>query len=228
MEARNRNAAERGTLLGAGSHGSAGRFRRVGKSPLGAVLAVLLVALLGAAPAGGPTDRIRGTIDRTIEILGKQELKAKARREERRALLRREIEPVFGFDEMSKRALGTNWGKRTPQEKDEFVRLFRELMENSYLGKIESYQGERILYVKETIDPPYAVVNTMIVTSASREIPVDYRLIRTGDQWRIYDVVIEGISLVNNYRSQFNGLLQRGTFAEMLDKLRATVKRQAS
>ncbi len=212
MEARNRR---RGPVRG-------------GSAALAAVLALALLAGTGAAPAGGPTAQIRGAIDRTLEILKRPDLKSKARAAERRDLLRKEIQPVFDFEEMSKRSLGPNWRQRSPKEQADFVALFTELLENAYLGKIESYSGEKIEYAGETIDSPYAVVRTVIVTTKSQEVHVDYRVIREGDRWRIYDVVIEGVSLVNNYRSQFGSILQNSSFAELLHKLQSTIKRQQS
>jgi phospholipid transport system substrate-binding protein len=189
---------------------------------------LLLFFVLSAAPlrvfAGPPTEQLRGAIDRAIEILKKPEPAAKAKRGERRDLLRREIKPVFDFQEMAKRALGPNWRQRTPKERQEFVALFQELLENSYLGKIESYQGEKIEYRKETVDPPYAEVGTVVITGKGQEIPIDYRMLDEGGRWRIYDVVVEGISLVNNYRSQFNSILQKSSYDEMVRRLRATVK----
>lgn len=196
--------------------------------PLAAMLALLLCAGIGPAAVPGPTGQIRGTIDRVIEILKRPDLKSKPRAAERRDLLRREIRAVFDFEEMSKRALGPNWRERTPREREAFVGLFTELLENAYLGKIDSYRGETINYVKETLDLPYAVVATVIVTSRGQEIPVDYRMLREADGWRIYDVVIEQVSLVNNYRSQFNAILRKSTFPEMMDKLRGTIRRQES
>ncbi len=201
------------------------RSRRI---RLAAILAVVLFAGVGEADVPGPTGQIRGTIDRVIEILKRPELRSAARAEERRELLRREIKPVFDFEEMSKRSLGPNWRERTPQEREAFVGLFTELLENAYLGKIDSYRGETINYARETIDPPYAVAATVIVTTRGQEIPVDYRMLRNGDRWRIYDVVIEGVSLVNNYRSQFNAILRKSSFPEMMDKLRDTIRKQES
>ena len=196
--------------------------------------AMLAVVVLSAclfpslAPAGVPTDQIRGAIDRTIGILKDPALAAKGRETERRDMLRKVIAPVFDFGEMAKRSLGPNWHGLTSRDREEFVTLFRELLENSYLGKIESYQGEVIRYGKEEIDGPYAQVKTVVVTTKGQEIPVDYRMLRNDGQYRIYDVVIEGISLVNNYRSQFNSILEKSSFREMLDKLRATVRKQGS
>lgn len=192
------------------------------------VAALLLLAASGVAQAGEPTDRIRGTIDRAIGILKDPRLQGKESGERRRALLRREIEPVFDFEEMSRRSLGPEWRRRTDEERKTFVRLFTELLANSYLGKIEAYEGEEIRYVTDRVDPPYAQVETRVVTGNGQEFPVNYRMLRSERGWRIYDVVIEGISLVNNYRSQFNSILRRSSFEEMVEKLRATVREQSS
>jgi phospholipid transport system substrate-binding protein len=199
------------------------RSRTIAAALLIATLPWLLPAAAAAAPPS-PTGQIRETIDRVIGILNRPELRPKAKRETRLELLRAEIRPAFDFGEMARRSLGVHWRKRSPEEKERFTNLFAELLENSYLGKIESYKGERIRYVGESLDPPYAVVKTVILTSREEEIPLEYRLLLEGDRWRIYDVVIEGISLVNNYRSQFNGILQRSSFDELVKKLRATVR----
>jgi len=199
------------------------RFRLPAAS---AALVLVLCLFPSVSPAGNPTEQIRGTIDRAIGILKDPSLSAKGKKEERRDLLRKEIAPLFDFGEMAKRSLGPNWRERTPEERDRFVALFRELLENSYLGKIESYQGEAIRYGKETVDGPYAEVKTVVVTSKGQEFSLDYRMLEDGGRYRIYDVVIEGISLVGNYRSQFNSILQKSSFGELMDKLRTTIRGQ--
>lgn len=191
---------------------------------LGAV-ALLLVFTPLPGRAAGPTEQVKEAIDEVVEILGRPALTGEAKREARRALLRRAIVPVFDFDEMAKRSLGVHWKSRTPGERDDFVKVFRDVLENSYLGKIEAYRGERILYLQEKIDPPYAEVNTLIVTTKGQEYPVNYLMRREGDRWRIYDVVIEGISLVNNYRSQFGDIIRRSSFDDLMSKLRAAASR---
>ena len=190
---------------------------------------LFLLAVLSApepALAGDPTDQIRGAIDRGIAILQRPDLKAKEKREERREALRKELFPSFYFEEMAKRSLGVHWKDRTPQEREEFTRLFRDLLENAYAVKIEGYKGEKILYRKESVDLPYAEVNTVIVTLQGDEIPVDYRVLKDGARWRIYDIVIEGVSLVNNYRSQFAGILQKSSFPELVRRLKSTIQQQ--
>ena len=193
-----------------------------------AILAFALCLFPSLSRAGNATEQIRGTIDRAIEILKDPALAQKEKKEERRDLLRKEIEPIFDFAEMAKRSLGQNWRDRTPEERKQFVALFQELLENSYLATIESYRGEVIRYGKETLDGPYAQVETLVVTTRGQEFPVNYRMLSNSGKYRIYDVVIEGISLVNNYRSQFNSILQKSSFREMMDKLRGTIKKQTS
>jgi phospholipid transport system substrate-binding protein len=190
---------------------------------------LFLLAVLSApepALAGDPTDQIRGAIDRGIAILQRPDLKAKEKREERREALRKELFPSFFFEEMAKRSLGVHWKDRTPREREEFTRLFRNLLENAYAGKIEGYKGEKILYRKESVDLPYAEVHTVIVMLQGDEIPVDYRVLKDGARWRIYDIVIEGVSLVNNYRSQFAGILQKSSYPELVRRLKSTIQQQ--
>lgn len=190
-----------------------------------AALGLLLALPPATSFAAGPTEEVRKAIDAVIGILGRPGLKGDAGKEERRALLRKQIAPVFDFREMAKRSLGVSWRGRTAQEQDEFAAVFRELLESSYLGKIEAYKGEKILYVKEKIDGQFARVGTVVVTSKGQEHPVDYLMLRDGDRWRIYDVAIEGISLVNNYRSQFAEIIRRSSFDDLLGKLRAAAAR---
>jgi len=195
---------------------------------LSLVLFSAALCVPSAARGGEPTDQIRGAIDRGVEIVKRPDLKGDAKIGERRALLRKELFPYFNFEEMSRRALGIHWRNRTPQERQEFVKLFQELLENSYAGKIEGYNGEKIVYGTEALDPPYAEVRTKIVTKQGDEYSVNYRLLKGGDRWRVYDVIIEGVSLVNNYRSQFADLLDRGSFGEMMKKLQETVRKQSA
>jgi phospholipid transport system substrate-binding protein len=191
-----------------------------------AVILIVLLSVPAFARAGEPTDQIRAAIEKGISVVRDPKLQGKEKTEERRAQLRKTVAPYFDFREMAKRSLGIYWKDRSPSEREEFTRLYQELLEFSYAGKIESYQGEKIVYGKETVDPPYALVRTSIVTMKNEEIPVNYLLLQEGSRWRIYDVVIEGISLVNNYRSQFGSILQKSSFPELMRKLKDTVGRQ--
>ena len=198
------------------------------KTSLGiAALALFAISVVAVCPivalGGEATDQIKGTIDRGIEILMRPDLQGDAKKQERRALLRKELYPRFDFEEISRRALGVNWKGRTPEEKREFIEVFKVLLEHSYASKVESYKGEKIVFGKELLDLPYAEVRTKIVSSGG-EYDINYRLLKNGDEWRIYDIVIEGVSLVNNYRSQFTDMLSKYSFAEMMERLRKTAK----
>ena len=121
---------------------------------------------------------------------------------------------------MAKRALGSNWRRRTAQEQDEFVRLFTEILERAYADIIESYGDEKIVYLNERIDGPFADVGSKIVTSKGEEFSIHYKAHLVSDEWKVYDVVAENISLVNNYRSQFNRVISNASYEELLRRLR--------
>lgn len=200
-----------------------------GRGRIAGFAMLLTVALCMPAVARGsePTEQIRGAINRGLAIVQRPDLQGDAEKPERRALLRKELFPYFNFAEMSRRSLGVHWKDRTTQERQEFVKLFTDLLENSYAGKIEGYKGEKVLFGKETLDLPYAEVKTVVVNPQRQEFSVDYRLLADGSRWRVYDIVIEGVSLVNNYRSQFAGILQKSSFQEMTKQLKETVRKQS-
>ena len=191
------------------------------------LLLTIALCMPTVATGGEPTEQIRGAIDRGLAIVQRADLQGEAKKALRRNLLREELFPYFNFEEMSRRSLGVHWKNRTPQERQEFVKLFTDLLENAYAGKIEGYKGEKIRFGKETLDLPYAEVKTMIVTPQGEEFSVNYRLLVDGSRWRVYDIVIEGVSLVNNYRSQFAGILQKSSFDEMTKQLKETVRKQS-
>lgn len=185
---------------------------------LAAVLA-LLVARDGVA--GVPTDQLRGSIDLVLKIVTDPELKKEARTAERRRRIRAVVNQIFDFTEISQRSLGRHWQARTPAERELFVALFGDLLENAYITKIESYSGEKIQYPGDVIDGDIAVVKTRIVTKNETEIPIDYRMFLNGGRWAVYDVSIEGISLIGNYRTQFNAVIQRSGYPDLVAKLKA-------
>jgi len=194
------------------------KFLRVGMACL---LGTALFLLALPAGAGAPTEQTRTTADKVLSILNNPELRSAARKNERREQLRAVIYPRFDFAEMAKRSLGPQWSRRSPQEQREFVRLFTEVLENSYVDKIESYGGEKITYIRENLDKDHAEVFTKVVTKKAEEFSVNYILRSVDGEWKVYDVVIENISLVNNYRSQFNRILAKASFDELLRKLQA-------
>ncbi len=181
---------------------------------------VICVFVPSRLHAGAPTDQVRSTIDEVLKILNNPNLASAAAKEERRRRLRQVIYPRFDFAEMARRSLGSTWRRISPVEQQEFVRLFTQLLEESYVNNIESYHGDKILYGRETQEQEYAEVDTKLITKRGEEIAVNYKLHKVDGDWMVYDVVIENISLVNNYRSQFTRLLAKSSFAELLDRIR--------
>lgn len=187
---------------------------------LAAVAATLVLPVAGAAWAGPPTDQLRAQVDRVIKVLEDPALRKDGRAPDRRAAIRQAAAEIFDFNEVSRRCLGRYWGQRTPAEQAEFTQAFTDLLEHAYISKIEAYSGEKVQFLGEQLDGEYAIVKTRIVTPGGTEIPVDYRLYKQGERWRAYDVNVEGVSLVANYRSQFHAILQRRSYAELMKTLK--------
>lgn len=183
---------------------------------------VLIVALLAAvqpAWAGPPTEQLRGHVERVIKVLEDPELKREGRQAERREAIRHLANEIFDFTETTRRSLGQHWQTRTPAEREQFVKLYADVLERSYIGKIEHYSGERIVFVGESVEREQATVRTRLVTKAGAEIPVEYRMHRVGERWLTYDVAIEGVSMVANYRAQFNKIIQASGYQALVSKL---------
>ena len=194
---------------------------RLGRWTQALVLAASLTALGGSAEAGVPTDQLRGATDRVLKVLQDPELKQPAKGEVRRQQIRAIANEIFDWQETGKRALARHWQGRSPSERQEFSALFADLIERSYVSKLEKYSGERIVYAGETVEGDTATVRTKLVTKSNTEIPIDYRMQKEGDRWRAYDVLIEGVSLVSNYRTQFNRIIQQSGYGELVNKLKA-------
>jgi phospholipid transport system substrate-binding protein len=187
---------------------------------LGGLVAVTAVLTASLAAAGGAaTEAMKGTIDQVIRILQDKELKKPERREERRQTLEKVVAERFSYEEMAKRALAAQWKALKDEERKEFVELFKALLTRTYADKIESYSGEPVHYVNERLQEGYAEVRTKVV-SGKAEIPLDYRMTTIGGDWRVYDVVIDGVSLVNNYRGQFNKIIKAEGYQGLVEKLR--------
>jgi len=188
-------------------------------------IAIVLATMMtptGEARAGTPSDQLRTHIERAVKVLEDPELAKEGKTAERRAAIRRIANDIFDFTETTRRALGQHWQPRTPQEREEITRLFADLLERSYIGKIEMYSGEKIQFLGDTIERDQATVRTKLVTKQGAEIPVDYRLHRAaGDRWLTYDVSIEGVSLVANYRTQFNKIIQTSSYKDLVKKMKA-------
>jgi phospholipid transport system substrate-binding protein len=185
-------------------------------------LALLLAALLAPAPAaaGAPSDQLKAQIDRVLKLLDDAELKKEARAKDRRTAVRKVANDIFDFSETARRSLGRHWQSRTPAERDEFVQLFSDLLERSYISRVELYGGEKIQFAGDTIEGDQAKVQTKLLTKSGSEIPIEYRMHRKGDRWLVYDVIIEGVSLVANYRTQFNKIIQTSSYQELVRKMK--------
>ncbi len=186
-----------------------------------ALLAIICLFITTSAFAT-VTDTIKKTVNDVIHTVTDKELKKKSNEQRRRTAIKKSIATIFDNQEMAKRTLGKHWNQRTPAEKKQFVDLFATLLENSYAGKIESYNNEKIIYTKETLDGDYAEVKSKVITPKQDEYTLDYKLMKKDNgSWMVYDVVIEGVSLVSNYRTQFNKIISTNGYAELVKKLQA-------
>ena len=187
-----------------------------------AVLLAVAVALPASSPAwaGPPTDQLKASVDKVLRILEDPGAKSPDKAKERRASIRGEVDNIFDFRETAKRALGAHWQSLGPKEQEEFVALFADLLERSYVSKIERYSGERITYAGDAVDGDVGTVKTRFITKQGTEIPIDYRMLRRGDRWLTYDVLIEGVSLVANYRVQFAKIIQASSYADLVARMR--------
>jgi phospholipid transport system substrate-binding protein len=185
------------------------------------VLSLTLQLLVGVAGvwAGPPTDIARQVIEKALDILQNPSYHGEARRQ----MVKRIVDPHFDYQEMAKRSLGPTWGKLSASQRSEFVQLFAQLLEASYSDKIEKYaQRVKIDYKGEILDGDTAEVRTVVVRANDR-IPLNYRLLNEGGTWKVYDVVIEGVSLVSNYRSQFSRIIHESSYPELVRRLKTKV-----
>jgi len=185
-------------------------------------LLALGLAVITAVPAaaGVPTDQLRGAVDRVLKTLDDPSFKGADKVADRRVAVRKIANEIFDFGEIAKRSMARHWQPLSEAQRTEFVGLFADLLERSYISKIETYGGEKIQYTAEKIDGDYATVSTRIVTKNGTEVPVDYRMKKGGDRWLVYDVSIEGVSLVSSYRTQFNKIIQTSSYNQLVSKLK--------
>ncbi|WP_028322402.1 MlaC/ttg2D family ABC transporter substrate-binding protein [Desulfatiglans anilini] len=188
------------------------------------LLIPVLLAFPAPAPAGQATEQIRATTDKIIRILSAPELKDPELSDERARRIRAAVDERFDWDEISRRTVGRYWARATEDQRAKFTELFAKLLERTYLDKVENYSGEEVSYDDEMIDGRYGLVKVTINSPRGTDIPVDYRLIRKDDRWFVYDISIQGVSLVNNYRIQFNSILAKSSFDDLLKQLRKKVE----
>ena len=188
-------------------------------------LAIGLVALLaigtGASQvrASVPGEQVKATIDKVMEVLRDPSLQGSGKKSERREKLRQIVLPRFDFAEMAKRALGSNWN-RYPDQQREFVTAFTQLLEDTYADQIEAANGDKVVYLSERMDKGFAEVATKVISVKGEEISMVYRLHAVESDWKVYDIVVENVSLVNNYRAQFNRVLSNASLDELVKRIK--------
>ena len=177
---------------------------------------LLLATGVGVAWAGAPTEQVRQYTDQVVKILENPELRSV----DKRAAVRKVAVEIFDVNETARRALGPHWQARSTTERDEFVLLFADLLERTYISKIDLFGGERLQYTTESIDGDFAVVRAKVITKKGTEIPVEARMLRHSDHWLIYDISVQNISLISNYRTQFDRIIRMSSYDELVRKLR--------
>ena len=185
-----------------------------------ATAGLLVLSTVQGGWAATAQEQLKGAIERVVSTLDSPAMKGEGKADERRAAVRQIANEIFDFGEIARRSLGRYWQPLSEPQRAEFVGLFGDLLERSYISKIELYGGEKIVYSGERVDADLATVSTRIMTKNGTEVPVDYRLFKRSDRWMIYDVSVEGISLVSNYRTQFNKIIQTNGYNGLVEKMK--------
>jgi phospholipid transport system substrate-binding protein len=196
-----------------------------------AILSILGVLALGSAgvvlavprmePAGPATDTLRPAIDEVLRVLTDPGLSGTGRKAQRKAAMRAVMERTIDFPDAARRALAVHWAARTPEERTEFVRLFEDLVIASYTTQLDGYGVERVVFVGESHDEDLVTVHTRADSRQRVSVPIDYRMHRREGRWLVYDVLVEGVSLVGNYRAQFNTVIRTQSYAELVHRMKA-------
>jgi phospholipid transport system substrate-binding protein len=186
------------------------------------VTLLLTLVSVFTAGAGAPTDQLRAGIDRVVEILHDPALAGEQQGDQRRAAIGRVAGEIFDFGDMAKRSLGPHWEKRTPAERVEFARLFTELIQRSYIAKVDQHgSAARVTFLEERVDADYAVVRTTMPLSNGSTMALDYRMRGVDGRWQVYDLSMEGVGLLANYRAQFDRVIRTASFEELVARLKA-------
>jgi len=184
------------------------------------VASLLLLAAISPASATSPTEVVQAAAEQVVQVTQDPALAGPAAAARRRQEIQRIVEDLFDLPEMTRRSLGRHWTDRTAQEREEFTRLFKGILGHLYFGKIENYSEQRMQYLSETIDGEYATVRSKVTIGRKNELAVDYWLHLVGAQWTVYDVALDGVSLVSIYRAQFNRVIQISSYDRLVDEMR--------
>jgi len=180
-----------------------------------------ILFLLPPSPirAGEPTEEIRSAIYKGLAVLNDESLRANGKNEHMKRL-REIVRPLFNFKEMARRSLGRHWRDMTPEDRTEFVTVFANLLETTYAEKIDLYRGGDVNFVREVVDEDYARVDSKVKDTKGTDYSVSYKLLREDGDWKIYDVVVENVSLINNYRAQFGRIIRKSSYKELIERIR--------
>lgn len=185
----------------------------------------LLLAVPSSVTAGEATDRVKAVSDKIFIVISDQTLQTPEMKEKKDQMVMDAVDGAFHWEEFSRRALAKHWSKRTDSEKKEFISLFKQLIKRTYMEKSGQYSGGKVEFLEEKIDGEYGVVKSQLVSSTGAKTPVDYRLIKKDGVWWVYDVYIEGVSLVSNYRSQFNDILIKSSFDDLINRIKEKIEK---
>ena len=189
---------------------------------------ILLIAVTSPVAADAPLEALKTRVDHAVQVLNDPQTRGPAHVQERRAQIRKIADQIFDFPEMAKRALAVHWKDVPPADRERFIRLFSDLLDRAYFEKIDSYNGEKVTYLTPKAEGDTTTVSTRVGTDKGTEVPVDYKMMREGDRWMVYDVIIEGVSLVQNYRAQFDRVIRTTSFDDLLKRMESQVAGQAS
>ena len=173
----------------------------------------------GAASAKGPMDQLKVAVDEILKILQAEDLRQAEQKDKRKQLVLNVVADMFDFSEMSRSSLGPNWNSLTAEEQEKFIGLFRKLIEERYIGKVDSYNNQKVIYIKERIKGDMAIIYTAIVDK-DLEIPIDYKLKEDRGKWLIHDLKIENVSLIANYRRDFDSIMRKEQFPGLVAKIK--------
>ncbi|UCD34727.1 MAG: ABC transporter substrate-binding protein [Nitrospiraceae bacterium] len=185
------------------------------------MIVMSMSSLSAGTPGSSALEAIRTTVEAVLDVMKNQELSPPGKKEERRQVISTLIRQRFDFEEMAKRSLAQHWQGRSPEEQKEFVSIFSDLLESSYVGKIEAYTDEKVTYDKEVLKGggKYAFVSTTVITKEV-DIPIEYKLISRSSTWLVYDVVIEGVSFISTYRSQYGSIIAKDSYSGLIQSMK--------
>jgi phospholipid transport system substrate-binding protein len=193
-----------------------------------ALAAWFMITTATAAPVATPRDTVQSATTRVVAVLQEAQLNKPDAGEGRGrgmaqpvgAEIRRVAADVFDFDEMARRTLSQHWAKRSPAERSELAGFIADLLERSYLGRVTAYAGEKIVYTSETTDGDYATVRSKVVAEGRPDTAVAYQLLRKDGRWKVYDVLVDGVSFVSTYRGEFNRVIQSASYGALIERLK--------